>query len=350
MQVVWLCVAPYDGLSRPSSDTPDGPERPSYGRQNPHKRQIAQETKRSVMIYNSRENSDVGWILRPRFLLSGYRLVASVILVVALNSTQTFGDEIESFSEPYQDIDVAASEAGSIAEIDVREGTLVKAGQIVARLDERVLRASLEIAKAGKKSRGKLDSALAELHLQTETLSKLEELLSRKHASQREVDRTRAQKEIAEARVKSVREDLLVKTLEYERIRAQIQRRRSYAPIDGIVTRIYKDRGEFVSPGDPVIMKIVQLDPLLIVFSVPVELASPLKVDQSVSLQIGPERTAAEGIVEFVSPTADAQSGTTRVRIRLPNPTKQLPSGAPCRLILSTPDETQISQISTSGS
>jgi multidrug efflux pump subunit AcrA (membrane-fusion protein) len=38
--------------------------------------------------------------------------------------------------------------------------------------------------------------------------------------------------------------------------------------------------------------------------------------------------------VEFVSPTADAQSGTVRVRVRIPNPGETIPSGVTCRLLL----------------
>ena len=39
------------------------------------------------------------------------------------------------------------------------------------------------------------------------------------------------------------------------------------------------------------------------------------------------------GVVEFVSPTTDAQSGTTRVKVRVPNPNLALQSGDACTLI-----------------
>ena len=59
---------------------------------------------------------------------------------------------------------------GSLARIQVKEGDRVTAGQLLANLDDDVLQASLRMAEANLKSRGKLNSALAELRLQAERL------------------------------------------------------------------------------------------------------------------------------------------------------------------------------------
>ena len=126
----------------------------------------------------------------------------------------------------------------------------------------------------------------------------------------------------------------MVRTHEYERAGAQLEQRRIVSPIAGIVTQIYKDEGEFVSPSDPVVVKIVQLDPLLVVFLVPVVEARELAAEASVKVRIDSAEQPVEGVVEFVSPTADAQSGTTRVRVRIANPGEKIPSGANCHLLL----------------
>lgn len=243
------------------------------------------------------------------------------------------GVEIDGFTEPYYDIEVAAAEVGIIDEIAVKEGDQVVVGQLLAQLDTDVLEATLNIARTAMESRGRLDSAIEELALQTEIVDKLEQLLLKQHASFQEVERAAAQKRIADAQLRAVQEEQEVKMLEYERARLQLERRRLTAPINGIVTQIFRDPGEFVSPSSPVILRIVQLDPLLVVFLVPAEVSRGLKVDQPVSVRI--ERSpVVEGNVEFVSPTADPQSGTARVRVRIPNPQAKLPSGAPCRLLL----------------
>ena len=240
--------------------------------------------------------------------------------------------EIQGFTEPYQDIDVAAADMGIIAAINVREGDRVREDQILVQMDAAVLQVTVEIAKSIKEARGQLETATEELKIQTQILAKLEELRSRDHASRQELERAQAQKRIAEARLKAVREELEVKTLEYERALVQLEQRRLRSPIDGIVTRVLKDRGESVLFSDPVILKVVQLDPLLVIFLVPADLARELTVGQTVGVRITDTAATARGEVEFVSPTTDPQSGTTRVRVRLPNPEERLPSGATCYL------------------
>jgi RND family efflux transporter MFP subunit len=253
-----------------------------------------------------------------------------------LSSRDTFAAEgIDGFTEPYQDIDVTAAEMGSIIRIDVKEGDRVKTSQLLAQLDDEVLRASLDIAKANMEFQGRLESSIAEFDLQNDLLVKLNDLLARKHATPQEVERTLSQKNIAEARVKAIREELAVKSLEYNRILSELKRRKIFSPIEGIVTRIYKDPGEFVSPSDPMVLKVVRLDPLLVIFSVPAEMANTMQVDQAVKVQVAKDKQVVEGIVEFVSPTIDPQSGSTRVRVRIPNPSETIPSGTKAQLVVS---------------
>ena len=115
-------------------------------------------------------------------------------------------EEIQGFTEPYQDIDVAVAEMGIVEAINVKEGDRVKADQILVRMDAAVLEVTLKIAKSIKESRGRLESAAEELELQTNMIGKLEVLRSRQHASPQELERAQAQKRIAEAHVKAVRE------------------------------------------------------------------------------------------------------------------------------------------------
>ena len=241
---------------------------------------------------------------------------------------------IEGFTEPYADINMAASEMGILASVTVREGDIVKAGQLLANLDDAVLKASLEVAKAGMSAKGELQSARTQLELKTVELQKLTELFRREHASQRELDRVKGEIRIAESRFQSVQEDLAVRRLEYARIEAQLRQRHILSTIDGVVDEVRKDSGEFVSPSDPVVMRIVQLDPLRVVFSVPVARRQEIVVGKSVQMQVGGNSAPALATVEYVSPTVDAASGTFRVKVRLPNPQQKWHSGEKSVLLL----------------
>jgi RND family efflux transporter MFP subunit len=234
---------------------------------------------------------------------------------------------------------MAAAEMGTLANVAVKDGDVVKSGQLIANLDNAVLRASLEVAKAGMSAKGELQSARTQLKLKTVELEMLTELFGRNHASQQELDRVKGEIRIAESRYQSVQEDLAVRRLEYARIEAQLKQRHILSTIDGIVVEVRKDCGEFVSPSDPVVVRIVQLDPLLAVFSVPVHRRQKIVTGQPIQLQVGDHPTPAMATVEYVSPTVDASSGTFRVKVRLPNPERKWHSGAKSILLLdpSTP-------------
>jgi RND family efflux transporter MFP subunit len=242
--------------------------------------------------------------------------------------------EVESFTEPYRTIDVAAVETGLVVAVHVKEGDKVEVKQSLADLNQDVLRASLEIARVQRDATSSLKSAEAELRLRTTRLEKLEQLRLSENASEEEVRRAELEKEIASSRVLAAKETLETKRLEYERIRIQLEQRTLRSPITGFVTEIYKDIGEFVALTDPVVVTIVQLDPLLVTFSVPVKSAASLETGQQVPVKIDGQKKNAQATIELVSPVIKPDSQTVRIKVQLPNPGYKLQSGSKCWLIL----------------
>lgn len=234
---------------------------------------------------------------------------------------------IEAFTEPYSDIAIAASEMGTLSGVRVKEGDVVKSGDVVAVMSDDVLKASLEVARRSMNLEGTLQSAAADVALRQSEWTKLRQLRERDHASQQEVNRVVTELTIAEARHLSVREDLEIKQLEFRRIEAQLEQRSIRSPIAGIISEVSKDAGEFVSPSDPVVARVVQLDPLLVVFSVPLNHRKAFHQDQTVTLQLGYADVTAQGTVEFVSRTTDSSNSSIRVKVRLPNPNGEYQSG-----------------------
>ena len=162
----------------------------------------------------------------------------------------------------------------------------------------------------------------------------MEQRLGRGHAQREEVERARTDVAIAEGTLLSAEEDLLLKALEYEKIQAQIERRVVRAPLDGVVTKILRQPGEFVPATDPHVLTIVQLDPLVAKFSVMSTLANNLLVGQDVQVRFTLSDETTLGRIEFISPVDDAESGTVRIKVRIDNPAGQHRSGQRCRLLV----------------
>ena len=274
-------------------------------------------------------------VMKTIWNLEHRRLTISLALLAVCSLPATGpAAEVEGFTEPLRNIMVAAHEPGTILKADAIEGQHVQKGQVLAELDQSVLSASLVIAKAQMEARGVLMSAEAEWRLKSDRLQKLQALRGDDHASQEEVERAAAEAAIAAARIRTSKEALQVRELEFERIKAQIELRLVRSPIDGVITEIYKDVGEYVAPTDPIVLNVVQLDQLLAVFSVPSHLALGLKPKQSARVRIAKSKTAANGTIEFISPVTNAQSGTVKIKVRIPNVEGLYRSGEKCTLLL----------------
>ena len=257
--------------------------------------------------------------------------LVSLFTLLTLAATPTIGEELEAFTEPYRRVAIPAPEIGVIAEILVEEGDEVSQKQVLARLDDSVLRASLKVAQAAKDALGAVRSAETELSMREKQFESYRELRERGNATQRELERAESEFHQSASRLQSVREDLEVRRLEYERVKAQLKQRSLESPIDGFVIAIDKEVGEFVSPTDPIVMHVVHLDTLKAVFSVPMDATEDLRAGQTVKLGIGFDGTSVGGIVEFVSPVADAESSTVRVKVPIPNREGKIQSGLACR-------------------
>lgn len=239
----------------------------------------------------------------------------------------------EAFAEPYRTIQVATTDLGIVREVLVREGDSVEADQPLVKLDDELVKASLEIAKQNLASRGALNTAEAELRLQVARLAKLEPLARDGFARSDELERARSEKEVAAARVLTAQETLQVRQREFDKIQIELQRRTVKSPVQGVVSKLHREVGEFVAPTDPVLITVVQLDPLLATFSLKPAQASQLSVGLLVQVQFASQEQPVKGEIELVSPVTEARSGTVRVKVRIPNPQRACRSGDRCVLL-----------------
>jgi RND family efflux transporter MFP subunit len=236
----------------------------------------------------------------------------------------------QGFSEPYRVINVASAESGTLDVLSVRLGDRVREGQPLASLDMAVHQTLVEIARANKEAEGELVAARAERRVREHRLEKMSELHRSSFASDEELERAQADLDIVRAQVQTAEERREMRELEYAKLQAQLQARTIRAPQDGVITRIFKHRGEYVGPNDPAVFQLVQLDPLAVVFLLPWDEVQDLAVDQKVQVSFLSVKRPVPGTIEFVSPMVEAGSGTVTVRVRVENPDGSLWAGEPC--------------------
>jgi RND family efflux transporter MFP subunit len=252
-----------------------------------------------------------------------------VILVLGLASTGP-AHAVENFTEPFRKVDLVPAETGILRTLSVREGDRVTKQQLLARLDSEVQEIALEIARANAQARGLLDSALAERDLRRKRLEALQQLRTEGYSSPDEVNRAIADLAVAEANVLSAIEKQKTDELECRRIAAMIERRNLRSPIDGVVTRLFKEEADYLGGSGAVVLTIMQLDPLRITFNVPNADAQALRPGQSVAVTFPDTEQNAVGQIEYLSPVTEAESQCVRVKVLLKNPDGKYRCGARC--------------------
>ena len=216
--------------------------------------------------------------------------------------------------QPRRTVTVRSQIDGRLDSIGFTEGQEVRAGQVLARIDPRALRAQLEQARAAK---ARDQAQLADARLE---LRRAAALVDAGAASRQSLDTQRALVGQLSAAVQadSAQIDYAQVQLGYATIRA---------PIGGLAGARLVDPGNIVHASDPAGLVVInQIDPIDVAFSLPgqsvqainqARARAPLRVLAYVP---GQSRPAASGTLVLVNNQVDAASGTIALKARFANP------------------------------
>lgn len=132
---------------------------------------------------------------------------------------------------------------GLLSSLPLRQGSPVKAGELVATLDDSALQAKRNATSA------ELEQARTELELAQLKSRRQQELAASGAVSKEAVDETRLRAQALESRLAAV-------TARLAGIDIDLAKSRLVAPYDGIVADHYVHEGSVVSPGTPVVRLI----------------------------------------------------------------------------------------------
>ncbi len=214
----------------------------------------------------------------------------------AISASYTGVATLEADSEAQ----VAAKVNGALVKLFVEEGDEVKAGQVLAKLDDENPRLNLVKAEA--------------------TLRKLEndyrrssEMFARKLLSVEQNDK--------------IRFDLETQRATWELARLELSYTSITAPIPGVISRRLVKVGNYIQINQA-LFQIDNFDPLLAVLNVPERELQTLQPGQLVGMRVDslPD-VRFEGRIQRISPVVDAATGTFRVTCEFRDAAKRLKSG-----------------------
>jgi RND family efflux transporter MFP subunit len=219
---------------------------------------------------------------------------------------------------------VSSKITGKLIAVNVEEGQAVRQGQVLARLDDGTLRASLALAHAQvDAARRAVRENEVRLHEAKLTLARLERLLAGGLSTQAELEAAQAQVDAFDARMLTAREQVRVAEQQAALAQTGLDDTVIRAPFSGVAISKDAQVGETVSPVSAGggftrtgICTIVDMDSLEIEVDVNETYINRVRSGQDVSaaLDAYPNDPIPAKVITMV-PTADRQKATVLVRI-----------------------------------
>lgn len=210
---------------------------------------------------------------------------------------------------------LSAHAAGVVEKFGAEEGQQVVAGDLLVQLNSDIERADVARAEAV------LESVNGELERAKRELKRTQDLQRDSIGSKKDLEDAEYGQLTAIARQKQASADL-------EMAKARLKERAIHAPIAGLVFRRSREVGEAVERLEPVIRLVDASKLELIVYGGP-ELLGKFKQGQKARMMVdtGPaSETQISGIVSYIDPTMDPDSGVFRIKIQV-EPTQQIQPG-----------------------
>lgn len=236
---------------------------------------------------------------------------------------------VDCVINPYRTIEMSSAVPGVLENVRVVHSQFVERGQVVAELEAGVERATVALAERRTAIRADTEVGLINLEFDERERQRMDSLYQKKAITFRHKDDADREARLSALRLEQARDLEDIRELELVRARAQLKQKIVRSTIDGFVSQVYREAGEYVE--DQPILQVVQIDPLLVEAIVPMTLFG--RIQAGMEAEVAPEIGAGRiypARVTVVDRIGDAASGTFGVRLELPNPDYQLPAGIKC--------------------
>ena len=215
-------------------------------------------------------------------------------------------------------VDVTAQRDGVLAKILFDAPMRVKAGTILAQMDDRQIMANLEAARAKSRS---IEDDLKNWQAEAEVLKadyvRQQHLWELGLTSQEQLQHAQYKAESDQWDIKRVQETLNTSHEEERSLELELEKTKITAPFDGLIARRYVREGQSVNKGDRLFWVTAEV-PLLMRFTLPEKYFGHVRAAQefAVTSPDVPEETHVARVKE-ISPVVDPASGTFEVLVVL---------------------------------
>lgn len=255
--------------------------------------------------------------------------IAAAVLVAAVTATASAQDagDVDGTVRAIYDAELAFAIPGSLVDVAVSPGDRVEAGAVLARLDDRLVRAEFELAQLTATSDASL--RLARERLELARLTDQESARGPAAVVRSEDQKSQVALRIAEAEV--LRQQALIEQARREAAVAAARQAQHVlkAPVAGVVERVLASAGQHAEAGEPMV-RLLTPERLLVEANVPSDRASDLRQGTAVVLypksgDARRDREPIRGTIAYVAGTLDPQTDSRFIRVELQGQPNLLP-------------------------
>ena len=240
-------------------------------------------------------------------------LAASDVAVATLDTIAS-GPRLAGTLEPAKKAILRAEASGSVLEVHVDLGQVVKEGELLGRIEASGSGEQWRSAKSG------VLSAEQELKNAERDLERTRRLAGAGAVAPRDLEVSESQLSGAQARLEAAR-------AQQSTAGEQLGRTTLKSPIDGVVSERAVNVGDIVSPGAPM-FTVIEPSSLRLEGAVPASAVGTLQLGTPVTFEVQgyPGRTF-DGTVERISPAVDPATRQIPVLVTIPNEAGTLIAG-----------------------
>jgi len=261
------------------------------------------------------------------------------LILIALLSSFPVGAQLVSstgapgITQAVREARLSMPVAGRVEGIFVREGSNVRAGQVLLHLDRKLEKLEVERRRLVLHDQSRLRELLARELILREQVAALKPLFDSGAVSRKQLEDETIALGAVVAERQALEENKLREQVEFDLAREAYERRHLRSPFSGVVTRLSVRNGESVSAYEP-ILAVVDVSRVRFVGTVSAAEGHRIQMGSEVNLVFGAEgQMLRSARVVFVSPTADPSSGLVEVIAEFDNRDGSVRPGISGRLL-----------------
>lgn len=249
--------------------------------------------------------------------------LAPFFCFLLINQVVCAADSVVGITKPMHDIELSFPVDGVVSKVLVKEGQKVKKGEELLALENQLQLQEVQRRKVLLNDKAKLQTSAHNKEVMTELLNNNRQLhnylgaVSREEVRKLEMQTAGVTGDLTAAQQEKKREEI-----ELHMAQRELERRILRSPIDGIITKLDIEQGEWAQPGK-MVAHIVDTTKSFLEVNISVDDIYSRDLKQNSPLKIQFKTGASDlqkiGTVSFISPIVDKSSSLVRVKIEFDN-------------------------------